>query len=208
MKLPCWQFITQEHDHQKLLEQIHNLYQWGCPWIQLRLKNTPHTEVRPIALEASKWSRKYHKILTINDYPEVALEVNAQGVHLGKTDLPITEARKILGENKLIGGTANTLDDVISLSHQGVNYIGLGPFSFTKTKTNLSPIIGLHGYQNIMNKLSIQKITCPIYAIGGITSNEDILNLLQTGIDGVAFSSLLHQAKDPASLIQWLNKSL
>ena len=111
-------------------------------------------------------------------------------VNLGKTDLCPLDARILLGKNKIIGGTANTLDDCINLVQKKVNYIGLGPYQDTNTKKNLSPILELKGYQNIIRNLRNMNINIPIYAIGGIVVKDFDL-LKNVGVSGLAVSSLL-----------------
>ena len=83
-----------------------------------------------------------------------------------------SDARKILGNGYIIGGTANTLDDIERLIKEGVDYIGLGPFRYTETKKNLSPILGIGGYKKILTACKEKGYTIPIVAIGGITKND------------------------------------
>lgn len=106
------------------------------------------------------------------------------------TDTSIKEARELLGEEKIIGGTANTYEDVVQRFHEKCNYVGLGPFKFTSTKEKLSPIVGLEGYKKIISTLKSEGIEIPIFAIGGILE-EDIEPILNTSIYGVAVSGLI-----------------
>jgi thiamine-phosphate pyrophosphorylase len=129
--------------------------------------------------------------------------VNATGVHLGKTDMPPAEARRILGDGFIIGGTANTFEDIRRLTDEGVDYIGLGPFRFTATKKNLSPILGLEGYKDILSRCRAAGIALPVLAIGGITV-DDIPALMQTGVSGIAVSSAIRQAEAAGRCIQVL----
>lgn len=118
-------------------------------------------------------------------------------MHLGKHDMPVAEARRLLGNGFIIGGTANTFDDVKMHYEAGADYIGCGPFRFTTTKKNLSPILGLEGYRRIVSQMKEAGINLPIVAIGGIT-REDIPAILQTGITGVALSGTILRADNPA----------
>ena len=113
----------------------------------------------------------------------------------GKTDMSIGQARDILGKDKIIGGTANTFEEVQTLAKQGVNYIGVGPFRFTATKQNLSRVLGLKGYQTIIEKCKAEAIQIPIIAIGGITL-EDVEDIRQTGVHGIAVSSAINLSAD------------
>ena len=117
----------------------------------------------------------------------MAKAIKADGVHLGKTDTCPTEARKTLLSWQMVGGTANTLEDCQALINKEVDYIGLGPFKFTNTKANLSPVLGLNGYAAIIDALNTKT---PILAIGGITL-EDVSDILKTGISGIAISGAI-----------------
>ena len=168
----------------------------GIRWIQLRVKNKSHEEWLQIAKEVKSVCDKYQAILIINDNVVIAKEVDAHGVHLGKKDMSVAEARKILGKDKIIGGTANTIVDIEHLQSAGVDYIGLGPYKFTSTKEKLNPILGLEGYSIIQQFNS----TVPIIAIGGIKL-EDVKSLMNTGIHGIAVSSVINLAEDKAKVI-------
>ena len=110
--------------------------------------------------------------------------------------MPIAEARKILGNNFIIGGTANTFENIRMHYKAGADYIGCGPFRFTTTKKNLSPILGLKGYADIVSQMRKENINLPIVAIGGITK-EDIPSLMGTGITGIAISGSILRAENP-----------
>lgn len=168
----------------------------GVRWIQLRLKNTPYDAWKATALDVRDVCRKYGATLIINDNPVLAAEIAADGVHLGKEDMPVAEARHMLGVGFLIGGTANTYEEVVRHVRDGVDYIGFGPFRFTLTKENLRPILGLSGYHILLERLRQEAIKTPVIAIGGITA-EDIPALFATGIHGIAVSSAIHQSADP-----------
>lgn len=124
-------------------------------------------------------------------------ELQIDGVHLGKNDMPIAEARKILGDGFIIGGTANTFEDVKAHYEAGADYIGCGPFRFTTTKEKLSPILGLEGYKDIIQKMKEESIDIPLVAIGGITK-EDIPEIMKTGVNGIALSGCILHAENPA----------
>ena len=146
-----------------------------------------------IAEETKKVCQKYGAKLIINDNVLIAKEIGADGVHLGKEDMNPKEARKILGDNFIIGGSSNTIDDVKWLMDNGVDYIGIGPYRFTSTKQNLNPVLGLKGIAGIITQFPNSSI--PFIAIGGIKL-EDVEPLMQTGIHGVAVSSAINMAGD------------
>ncbi|MBP8192248.1 MAG: thiamine phosphate synthase [Chitinophagales bacterium] len=168
----------------------------GIRWIQLRVKNKPFDEWLQIAKEVKQICDQFQTTLIINDNVAISKEVDADGVHLGKNDMSVAEARKILGKDKIIGGTANTIEDIEHLQSAGVDYIGLGPYKFTSTKEKLNPILGLEGYSIIQQFNS----TVPIIAIGGIKL-EDVKSLMNTGIHGIAVSSVINLAEDKAKVI-------
>ncbi len=190
MKIPKLQFITQESEQYTHLQQVEFACKGGIEWVQLRVKDKPYEEWLDIAKETKKICDKYDVTLIINDNVTIAREVYAHGVHLGQEDMHSDDARKILGNNFIVGVTANTFEQVKNHSDNGADYIGLGPFRFTKTKLNLSPVIGLEGYKLIMEKCRKENIDVPIFAIGGIKS-DDFADILNTGIYGIAISSLI-----------------
>ena len=198
------QYISKGDTNLKQLNNIKNALDAGCNWIQLRYKNAPVNEVLQLALKVKSVTERYNCTYIINDYPHIAKETDADGIHLGLDDIPVEEAREILGYGKIIGGTANTLADVMQRCKEQCNYIGLGPYRFTATKEKLSPIIGLDGYTTIMKKLQELDIAIPVYAIGGIEEG-DIPSILETGIYGVALSGLITRHPQKKQLLTNLN---
>lgn len=173
----------------------------GGKWIQLRVKNQTEDEVLALAIEAVALCKKHGAKLIINDYPLVALKAGADGVHLGLDDMPIAEARTILGPEMIIGGTANTLVHIQLRVDEGADYIGLGPYRFTSTKKNLSPIIGLEGYVSLMKQAKDIGIKTPVIAIGGIETT-DISALIAAGVYGIAISGALTTNPEHTPVIQ------
>ena len=190
------QFISHYSERYSYLDSIQLALEGGCRWIQLRMKDAIDDEVRPIAVEAQKLCRHYNAKFIIDDRVALVRELGADGVHLGKNDMPIHEARQILGPDYIIGGTANTFEDAKAHYEASADYIGCGPFRFTTTKQKLAPVLGLDGYRQIIRKLRAANITIPVVAIGGITK-DDIPAILQTGITGIALSGTVLRADDP-----------
>lgn len=174
---------------------LEEVLQGGCRWVQLRMKDVSDAEFAKMAKLVMPLCRKYGATVIFDDRINLVAELGADGVHLGKTDMPIATAREILGEGKIIGATANTLADIIAAYKAGADYIGLGPFRFTTTKKNLSPLLGMEGYSEIMAACRHEGIAVPVVAIGGIRL-EDIEELRSTGIDGIAVSGLLLNSHD------------
>ena len=190
------QFITHYTEQYSYLDSVRIALEGGCRWIQLRMKDASTEEILPIAQKALAMCREYHATFIIDDHVELAKQIKADGIHLGKLDMPIAEARRILGKDFLIGGTANTFEDVLAHHQAGADYIGCGPFRFTTTKKNLSPVLGLEGYRRIVLQMNEAGIRLPIVAIGGITK-EDIPPLMETGITGIALSGSILRAENP-----------
>lgn len=180
-------------------EGIRMALEGGCRWIQLRMKDAPAEEIIACAEEVLPLCRLHGAKFLLDDHVELVRQLGADGVHLGKNDMPVDEARTILGPDIIIGGTANTIEDIIRLHKQGADYIGCGPFRFTTTKKNLSPILGLDGYKSIVLKMKELGIDLPIVAIGGITV-EDIPAVMGTGVSGIALSGAILGAPDPVKM--------
>lgn len=189
------QFITHPSENMTILEEIENVVAGGCKWVQLRMKDAEKEEIKEVARKAKEICKKNDVILVVDDYVDIAKELELDGVHLGKNDMPVDEARKLLGEEFIIGATANTFEDIEALRHTDIDYIGLGPFRFTSTKKNLSPVIGIDGYAEIMRLKAESSINLPIVAIGGICY-DDINDIMDTGISGIAVSGSLINAKN------------
>jgi len=190
LKIADLHIITQHIEGFSHLAQIETLKNTEANWVQLRVKDTPQKEWFEIGRKTKELLKDTNIKLIINDNVYLAKEIEADGVHLGKTDMDISEAITILGKDKIIGGTANTFHDIMRLYEMGVNYIGLGPFKQTTTKKNLAPVLSHFAYEVIIKKLELQKIKIPIIAIGGIQP-EDVVSLMTIGLSGVAVSSAI-----------------
>ena len=192
------QFISHSNERCSYLDGIRLALEGGCKWVQLRMKDAPDEQMAQLGVQARGLSDRYGAKLILDDRVELVVQTGADGVHLGKNDMPIAQAREILGPGKIIGGTANTFEDIVAHWKAGADYIGCGPFRFTTTKKNLSPILGLEGYRDIVARMKDAGITLPLVAIGGITA-EDIPAILETGVDGIAVSGTVLRAEDPAA---------
>ncbi|KAF2508015.1 thiamine phosphate synthase [Flavobacterium zhairuonense] len=201
------QYISQGETIDEQLRNIHQALDAGCKWVQMRFKNQTSKNTYTLAEAVKLLCEEYLANFIVNDDLYLAKQIAADGVHLGLTDTKIDEARAILGSTKIIGGTANTFEDIQNHVKNGCNYIGLGPFRFTATKEKLSPILGLSGYFEILQKLKKNKIEIPVYAIGGITL-RDVSPLMETGIFGIAVSGIITESDDKEKLVQQLNEKL
>lgn len=199
------QFISHYTERYSYLDSIRMALDGGCRWVQLRMKDVADDEVRRVAEEAQRWCRDASATFIIDDRVELVRQIGADGVHLGKNDMPVSEARALLGDNFIIGGTANTFDDIRSHYEAGANYIGCGPFRFTTTKKGLAPVLGLEGYTYLIKRAREEGINLPIVAIGGITA-EDIPAIMSTGVSGVALSGTVLRAENPVEEMKKLIK--
>lgn len=195
------QFITHYTEKYSYLDSVKLALEGGCKWIQLRMKDAAVDEIRPVAVKVQKMCRNYGATFIIDDHVDLVKELGADGVHLGKNDMPIDKARLILGKDFIIGGTANTFDDVRKHYANGANYIGCGPFRFTTTKKGLAPVLGLEGYSNIIRKMRQAGINLPVVAIGGITL-EDIPQIMLTGVSGIALSGTVLRSENPVEEVR------
>lgn len=203
------QFITHPSDRYSIAEEVQMVLEGGCKWIQLRLKDVSDDEFRQIALEIIPMCKENDAFLVFDDRVEMAMEMSVHGVHLGKYDMPAPLARETMGAEAIIGCTANTATEINALKGLDVDYVGLGPFRYTTTKSRLSPILGLDGYAEIVKTVRATGIELPIVAIGGITL-DDVEPIMQTGVNGIAMSGAIINAPDPVEytrmVIDKLNK--
>lgn len=190
------QFISHSNGNIGYIEGIKLALEGGCKWIQLRMKEASEEDIIATGIKVRQLCDDYGATLILDDQVQLVDRIGADGVHLGKNDMPVASAREILGENKIIGGTANSFDDIEAHWKAGADYIGCGPFRFTTTKAKLAPILGLEGYRNIIRKMREAGIQLPVVAIGGITA-EDIPAILETGVNGIAVSGTILRAADP-----------
>lgn len=190
------QFITHSTEKYGYYESAKIALEGGIRWIQLRMKDASMNEIRKEAIRIRDLCKQYQALFFIDDHVELALELHADGVHLGQMDMPMKDARKLTGKDLWIGGTANSFSQIQALDKEGADYIGLGPYRFTHTKNKLSPILGLDGIQKIILQCQLRKIELPIHVIGGIRK-EDVQAILRSGVDGIAISSAILQADNP-----------
>ena len=206
------QFITHCTDRYSYVDSARIALEGGCRWIQLRMKDADESLLEETALVVQKMCKDYGATFIIDDNVHLVKKIKADGVHLGKNDMPIAEAREILGDDFIIGGTVNCFEDILKIMRNTqigtstssvtnsqkpkVNYFGCGPFRFTSTKKNLAPILGLEGYENIIRNMKRNNINIPLVAIGGITK-DDISDILKTGVDGIALSGSILKAENP-----------
>lgn len=200
------QYITHENQRLSYLDGAILALMGGCKWVQLRMKEASDEEFLVVGSQLRELCKIYSATFILDDRVHLVKPLGADGVHLGKNDMPIDEARRCLQSDKvIIGGTANTFDDIKRLHKQGVNYIGCGPFRYTETKKKLAPTLGFQGYKSLVEKMKSEGITLPIFAIGGILY-DDVKALLSIGIDGIAISGGVLNADNPIEKMKLLMK--
>lgn len=192
------QFITNTDCKVPVIDQINGVLDGGCKWIQIRMKDASDEEIKKIYEDIKPRCAEKDAFIIINDRVELAKELEATGVHLGKTDMLPSKARLLLGPSAVIGVTANTIDDVIAVRSLDVDYIGIGPFAQTSTKKNLAPILGLTGLEEINKEMEEKQIEIAHVAVGGITLN-DIVPIMRTGCNGIAVSGAIANADNIAN---------
>ncbi len=196
------QFITHHTDCYSYVDSVRLALEGGCRWVQLRMKGAERGELEETARLVQRMCREHGAIFIIDDDVLLAKRIGADGVHLGKEDMPVVEARAILGAEAIIGATVNSFDDVeAQLRSSCPDYFGCGPFRFTTTKARLAPTLGVEGYVEIISRMRAKNIAIPLVAIGGITK-ADIPLLVASGVNGIALSGSVLQADNPAKEMQ------
>lgn len=188
-------YISQGKSIEAHLQNIESALEAGVRLIQLRLKDLTETEYLLAAIVCKEMCESKGATFIVNDNPKVAIESKADGVHVGQNDMEVAEVKRLMGNQFIVGGTANTFEQVQKMIAAEVDYLGVGPFRFTTTKKDLSPVLGLGGYLKLIDKCRSKKIRKNIYAIGGI-EEKDIRGIKKTGVYGVAVSGLITNAEN------------
>ncbi len=174
----------------------------GADTIQFRQKVGSTKRLIEIARRMREICYKQDAIFIVNDRVDVAIAVDADGVHLGQEDFPIPLARKLLGKGKIIGGSAVTPDEAEKCFSEGADYVGFGPVYPTASKTDAGPVSGIR----ILKKV-VQETPLPIIAIGGITS-EKVSEVMEAGAYGIAVISAVCCEKEPEAATRFLQNAL
>lgn len=184
-------------DGRTLAEQVKECLEGGVTFLQLREKNLDEEAFYQEALEIQKLCRDFHVPFIINDNVEVALRCNADGVHVGQSDMEAQDVRAKLGPEKIIGVSAQTVEQAIRAEQMGADYLGVGAVFSTSTKLDAVDVS-----REILKEIC-EAVSIPVVAIGGI-SETNILQLAGTGIDGVAVVSAIFAQKDVRAASQRL----
>lgn len=165
-------------------------YSGGADIVQLRMKTGCGKEILEQAVIIKKYALRYRKLFIVNDRVDVAMLSDADGVHLGQTDIPIKEARKLLDDGKIIGKTVHNLKEAIAAVDDGADYLGVGSIFATATKEDAKQCLGLETLISIRNAVKV-----PVMAIGGINMNN-ITSVIATGVEAVAVVSAVVSEDD------------
>ncbi len=196
------QYLTQDISYFSHVEMAEEFCRYtDIDWLQLRMKDVDANEMLSIGNVVRDICTLLDVTLIVNDHIEIAEKINADGVHLGQNDMSIEDARAILGEEKIIGGTANTFEELALLNDAGADYAGVGPYRFTRTKKELSEVIGIHGYAEIIKRCKEDNVKIPIIAIGGIKI-KDVPVLMHAGVHGIAVSSAINLSKHKTETVK------
>lgn len=201
-------YLTQDLPHRSHLEQVTTACESGANWIQYRCFSKTEAqlldEINRIAEVCDDWGTT----LIVTDHAQLLAKADIQGVHIEDMSADFTAIRTMIGADKTLGASANTLDDIRRIAASGVvDYIGCGPFSITLTKPNDYPVLGVVGYRAIMAGAESLSLTIPVLAVGGVTS-ADIEELMGTGIYGVAVSAAVNKAENAAAAFKDIYKKL
>lgn len=186
------QYITPAGSDNHIVESVQYVLEHGCRWVQLRMKDATAGDILRVASRVQPLCRQYGAVFLLDDHVELVEAVRADGVHLGRNDMRVDQARSILGPGYIIGATANTAEHIIEAAEAGADYIGLGPLRFTTTKKNLSPTLGYDGYRSIIAQIRAKGIQLPIVGIGGVTP-DDMRPMHNAGVQGLAVCNAIKQ---------------
>lgn len=183
----------------RLADQVEEVLKNGATFLQLREKEFSHEEMVDEAKEIKEIAAKYHVPFVINDDIYAAKEIDADGVHIGQSDMAYEEARKILGPDKIIGLSAGNLAEAVQAEKLGADYIGVGAVFHTDTKDDATSLT-FDELREITSTVSI-----PVVAIGGISA-ENLMQLKGTGIDGISVISAIFGQPNPGEATRNLVK--
>ncbi|RYG16027.1 MAG: thiamine phosphate synthase [Chitinophagaceae bacterium] len=188
-------FITHDIPQHSHVAQAQLACEAGAKWIQYRCLSKSDKELLADIHSIAEICDDWGATLIVTDHIHLKGKADIQGFHIEDMDADFIALRQQIGEEYTLGGSANTVENLIRLAKEGADYAGLGPFNVTTTKPNTSPLLGVKGYENAMARLKAEHINLPILAVGGV-SLPDLAQLLATGIFGIAASSAINQAED------------
>ena len=189
------QFITNTESRTSVVDQIKGFISGGGRWVQVRMKDATDEEIKKVIEEVKPLCIETDTFLLLDDRVELAKTLDVGGVHLGKEDMLPSKARMLLGPAAVIGVTANTIEDIKAVRSLDIDYIGMGPYAETQTKKKLAPILGLEGVRSLCVEMEQLEINIAHVAVGGI-GLEDVVPLMETGVNGLAVSGAIANSDD------------
>ncbi|MEJ7694484.1 thiamine phosphate synthase [Daejeonella sp.] len=195
-------YLTQDLPHRSHIEQTEIACKAGANWIQYRCFSKDNDELIAEVHQVASICDDWGATLILTDHYHLLDKVDAQGVHLENMQADLKSIRNIISDEKTLGASANSIADIQRIADSGVvDYIGCGPFGHTTTKPNNYPILGVTGYESIVQEMNKRDLEIPVLAVGGVTI-DDVENLLSTGIYGIAVSAGVNLAEDPAASLK------
>lgn len=195
--------VTDRHwlNGSTLTKQVENALKGGATFIQLREKNLDDESFFKEAVEIKDLCKRYNVPFVINDNVDIALKIDADGVHVGQDDMEASKLRKLLGPDKIIGVSAHNVQEAIKAQEDGADYLGVGAVFATSSKDDVS-VLSHEILRDICNAVDI-----PVIAIGGITK-DNIIELKGSGIDGIAVISAIFAKDDITAATQDLKEKV
>lgn len=188
-------FITHDISQISHIQQAQTACEAGAKWIQYRcltkIDDELLADINLIAEICDDWGAT----LIVTDHIHLKGKADIQGFHIEDMDADFIDLRKQVGEEYTLGGSANTIENLIRLAREGADYAGFGPFSTTNTKPNNAPMLGYKGYAYAAEQLQLKNIDFPFLAVGGVAL-IDIPSLMETGVYGIAASAAINQAEN------------
>ena len=183
--------VTDRHwlNGASLYEQVEQAIEGGASFVQLREKELGQEAFLQEAIEIQKLCRNYHVPFVINDNVEIARSIDADGVHVGQSDMEAGNVRALIGENKILGVSAQTVEQAVLAEKRGADYLGVGAVFHTGSKADASEV----SFETL--KAICEAVKIPVIAIGGI-SRDNVLSLGGSGICGIAVISAIFAQKD------------
>lgn len=195
-------FITHDIPNLSHIEQVEIACQAGAKWIQYRCLTKSDedllVDLNTVASVCDDWGTT----LIVTNHVHLKGKADIQGFHMEDMDADFFALRKQLGDEFTLGGSANTIENLIRLANEGADYAGFGPFANSTTKPNNFPLIDLNGYSSAIKKLESLAIELPIIAVGGIKL-KDVSTLLQAGVHGIAVSAAINQNENMNAAYQY-----
>lgn len=201
-------YLTQDLPHRSHLEQAKIACEAGANWIQYRCLTKQKDELLAEAQQIASLCDEWGATFLITDHYHLLPEADIQGVHIEDMQADFRAIRQAIGEDKTLGASANSLDDILRIADSGVvDYIGCGPYAVTFTKPNDYPLLGTEGYKLIIDEMKSRGIEIPLIAVGGITI-DDIEKILDTGVTGIAVSAAVNLAEDPGLALKTVYRKI